>query len=60
LRSGGYVIDFWGLGYEIAERMGISDRTQPSLTMREMRIADNEGRRLTGFGTIGDAASAPR
>ena len=21
LRSGGYVIDFWGLGYEIAERM---------------------------------------
>ena len=23
LRSGGYVIDFWGLGYEIAERMGL-------------------------------------
>ena len=22
LRSGGYVIDFWGLGYDIAERMG--------------------------------------
>src|SRR5215472_13453364 len=23
LRSGGYVIDFWGLGYDIAERMGL-------------------------------------
>ncbi|MEZ4451848.1 MAG: FAD-binding domain [Nannocystaceae bacterium] len=23
LRSGGYVIDFWGFGYDIAERMGI-------------------------------------
>jgi hypothetical protein len=25
LRSGGYVIDFWGLGYDIAERMGLTD-----------------------------------
>lgn len=24
-RSGGYVIDFWGLGYHIAERMGLGD-----------------------------------
>ena len=23
LRAGGYVIDFWGLGYDIAERMGL-------------------------------------
>src|ERR1700746_509957 len=23
LRTGGYVIDFWGLGYDIAERMGV-------------------------------------
>jgi 2-polyprenyl-6-methoxyphenol hydroxylase-like FAD-dependent oxidoreductase len=23
LRIGGYVIDFWGLGYDIAERMGL-------------------------------------
>ena len=23
LRSGGYMIDFWGLGYTVAERMGI-------------------------------------
>ena len=24
LRTGGYVIDFWGLGYDIAERMGLA------------------------------------
>ena len=24
LRRGGYVIDFWGLGYDIAERMGLT------------------------------------
>ena len=23
LRSGGYVIDFWGYGYDLAERMGL-------------------------------------
>ena len=22
LRRGGYVVDFWGIGYDIAERMG--------------------------------------
>jgi 2-polyprenyl-6-methoxyphenol hydroxylase-like FAD-dependent oxidoreductase len=22
-RSGGYAIDFWGLGYDLAERMGL-------------------------------------
>jgi 2-polyprenyl-6-methoxyphenol hydroxylase-like FAD-dependent oxidoreductase len=25
LRSSGYVIDFWALGYDIAERMGLTD-----------------------------------
>ena len=23
LRTGGYIIDFWGLGYDIAEKMGV-------------------------------------
>lgn len=27
-RSGGYVIDFWGVGYEVAERMGIIDKVR--------------------------------
>ena len=28
LREGGYVIDFWGLGYDIAERMGLTHRAR--------------------------------
>jgi hypothetical protein len=28
LRTGGYVIDFWGLGYDIAERMGLAGGRQ--------------------------------
>lgn len=26
LRHGGYVIDFWGLGYDLAKRMGLLRR----------------------------------
>ncbi len=26
LRTGGYVTDFWGLGYDIAEKMGLIPR----------------------------------
>ena len=51
-RTGGYVIDFWGLGYDIAERMGLSsDLDRLGYHMQEMRIVDDEGRRLAGFGT---------
>ena len=36
LRTGGYVIDFWGLGYDIAERMGLaSDIEHIGYHMRE-------------------------
>ena len=31
-RAGGYLIDFWGLGYEIAERMGICRRCASAAT----------------------------
>ncbi|QUR66324.1 FAD-binding domain [Mycobacterium spongiae] len=27
-RTGGYMIDFWGTGYEVAKRMGIEDRVR--------------------------------
>src|SRR5665213_1600669 len=51
LRSGGYVIDFWGLGYDIAEQMELTDDLNKlGYHMREMRIVrDNESRK-TGFG----------
>lgn len=52
LRGGGYVIDFWGLGYDIAEKMGLIDElNRIGYHIREMRIVDNAGRRITGFGT---------
>jgi 2-polyprenyl-6-methoxyphenol hydroxylase-like FAD-dependent oxidoreductase len=52
LRAGGYVIDFWGLGYEIAERMALANELDRiGYHMREMRIVDEQGRRVTGFGT---------
>jgi 2-polyprenyl-6-methoxyphenol hydroxylase-like FAD-dependent oxidoreductase len=52
LRTGGYVIDFWGLGYEIAERMGLlPEINRVGYHMRELRIVDDRGRRVAGFGT---------
>jgi len=52
LRSGGYVIDFWGLGYDIAERMGLRDEiNRIGYHIREMRIVNERGRRVSGFGT---------
>ncbi len=52
MRAGGYVIDFWGLGYDIAERMGlIGEINRIGYHVQEMRIVDDAGRRLAGFGT---------
>ena len=43
LRTGGYVIDSWGLGYEIAERMGLLDYiNHVGLYTREMRIVNGK------------------
>ena len=53
LRTSGYVIDFWGLGYDIAERMGLaSDIERVGYHMREMRIVDDRGTRVAGFGIM--------
>jgi 2-polyprenyl-6-methoxyphenol hydroxylase-like FAD-dependent oxidoreductase len=52
LRRGGYVIDFWGLGYDIAERMGLrGELDRIGYHIREMRIVNARGRRVAGFGT---------
>ena len=52
IRAGGYVIDFWGRGYDIAERMGMTgDIDRVGYHMREMRIVDDRGGRVAGFGT---------
>ena len=52
LRSGGYVIDFWGLGYDIAERMGLADGlNRIGYHIREVRIVNERNKRIAGFGT---------
>jgi len=52
LRPGGYVIDFWGLGYDLAERMGLLDEVNRiGYHVREMRIVNDTGRPVAGFGT---------
>jgi 2-polyprenyl-6-methoxyphenol hydroxylase-like FAD-dependent oxidoreductase len=51
LRSGGYVVDFWGLGYDIAERMGLRDDIdRVGYHIREMQIVNERGQRIAGFG----------
>jgi len=50
LRSGGYIIDFWGLGYDIAEKMGLIPRIRElGYQVREVRFLDRHGRRSGGF-----------
>ena len=49
-RGGGYMIDFWGLGYTIAERMGILPAVRSAgYSVREVRFVDGKGRRSGGF-----------
>ena len=51
-RRGGYVIDFWGLGYDLAERMGLlGEIDRAGYHIRELRVLGDRGERLAGFGT---------
>jgi len=51
LRRGGYVIDFWGLGYDLAERMGLLDQiNRIGYHVRQMRIVNDQGRPAAQFG----------
>lgn len=50
LREGGYVIDFWGLGYDIAEKMGLIPQIRAlGYQVEEVRFVDGEGRGKGGF-----------
>jgi 2-polyprenyl-6-methoxyphenol hydroxylase-like FAD-dependent oxidoreductase len=44
-RTGGYIIDFWGVGYEIAERMGVVPQLRDhGYLMERLRMVDAKGR----------------
>ena len=50
LRSGGYLIDFWGAGFDIADRMGLlPEIRRRGYLPREVKVVDRSGKRVTGF-----------
>jgi 2-polyprenyl-6-methoxyphenol hydroxylase-like FAD-dependent oxidoreductase len=49
-RTGGYMIDFWGIGYDVAERMGLLPRLyEDGYLLGEVRFVGDDGRRIGGF-----------
>jgi 2-polyprenyl-6-methoxyphenol hydroxylase-like FAD-dependent oxidoreductase len=54
LRRGGYVLDFWGVGYDIAEKMGLIPQLRGlGYQVREVRFVDRNGHKRGGFSTEG-------
>jgi 2-polyprenyl-6-methoxyphenol hydroxylase-like FAD-dependent oxidoreductase len=68
LRTGGYIIDFWGAGFEVADRMGlVPEIIDRGYKVGELRLVDRSGKRVSGFGvkvldrlTRGRYTSLPR
>jgi 2-polyprenyl-6-methoxyphenol hydroxylase-like FAD-dependent oxidoreductase len=61
LRGGGYLVDFWGAGFDVAERMGIV----PELRRRgyyfvEARSVGRDGRRIASFAPSAFVGSGDR
>ena len=53
LREGGYAIDFWGAGFDVAERMGIlPDLERADLNIPEVTVVDEKGNRKCGINYI--------
>ena len=60
-RTGGYMIDFWGVGYQVAKRMGIEDQLcAAGYQIEHLRSVDSDGAVKADFhvgavrGLIGD------
>ena len=50
LRTGGYVIDFWGAGYDVAERMGVLPQILAhGYKVGEVRLVDRDGKKVGGM-----------
>jgi 2-polyprenyl-6-methoxyphenol hydroxylase-like FAD-dependent oxidoreductase len=50
LRTGGYIVDFWGAGFDVADRMGlVPEILQKGYRMAAVREVDRSGRRLSAF-----------
>ena len=54
LRTGGYIIDFWGAGFDIAERMELlPEINRKGYSVQEVRVVDACGKTVAGFLTDG-------
>jgi 2-polyprenyl-6-methoxyphenol hydroxylase-like FAD-dependent oxidoreductase len=52
LRTGGYVIDFWGAGFEIADRMDLGPEImRKGYRVQGLRVVNEKGKRVAGFST---------
>ncbi|MGA7966885.1 MAG: FAD-dependent oxidoreductase, partial [Gammaproteobacteria bacterium] len=50
LRTGGYVLNLWGIGYDAVERMGLLPRFQElRYESEELRMVDRHGRVRGGY-----------
>ena len=50
LRDGGYLVDFWGLGFDIIEKMGLVPKVmERGYQVRDVRYVDDRGRKRGGF-----------
>ena len=53
LRTGGYIIDFWGCGYDVAERMGLlPEIKEKGYKLREVRVVDTDEKPVSRFPAI--------
>lgn len=52
LRDGGYIVDFWGVGYEVAEKMGLTAELRAAgYDVEQLRLVGQDGSRVGGFST---------
>ena len=50
MRTGGYIIDFWGAGFDIADRMGLlPEIRRKGYMVQELRVVNQNGERVAGF-----------
>lgn len=53
LREGGYMIDFWGLGFDVAEKMGIiNDLAKAHYNIPEFQFVNEKNERVGGFNIL--------
>ena len=59
LRRGGYLVDFWGAGFEVAARMGIAPQLHSKgYVMTEALVVGRDGRRIATINPTGIMGSS--